>query len=440
LADAEAANADINAFAAMQEELEGILASGKLNQLTPAQFRQLQEAGIFKNNPATPGRTEPDEPAEITDSKPWWPGGSHYIIVEYLGRKMVYEFTSEGRTVRVSSPSYPMMNSYTEYSSVVNLVGDFPMWQSNESIWESLIEIPTSQFRWGFAEILYGIVPGGASATDIADGRYGMAGLHFAQDVAETVLIFGKLAKLSKFSKLSRLATLGERFGKNSKAAYAAIAVTELIGAGVSGVQAGQDAVNGNHKQAAINALQALFGVIGFSVSAKDYVAAAEKAAAASQKLAKAMTRIEVAAGQAELNKATIIASLKGYTRHGDRIASLIERGRLKVNLVGDELFEKMWIKYSLKAGTAIDEIEPFPQAFAIGEQLFVRRSSSNLLSDIVHEGTHGLDSLLKRPFRLLEWEMRAYRLEREFQLAGGGHLEFSSILEMLRHIMLYVK
>lgn len=58
-------------------------------------------------------------------------------LMEYLGRKMVYEFTSEGRMVNVSSPNYPMMNSYTEYSSVVNPVGDFPMWQSNESMWRN---------------------------------------------------------------------------------------------------------------------------------------------------------------------------------------------------------------------------------------------------------------------------------------------------------------
>ena len=239
LADAEAAQPDIDAFAAMQAELEGILGSGKLNQLTPGQFRQLQDAGIFKNNPATPGRIEPDAPAEVQDSNSWYRlGGHHFIIVEYLGRKVVYEFTTEGRLVQLSSPNYPMMNSYTSYDSVVNLVGDFSLWQSNESIWEFMIEIPTSQFRWGFAEILYSIIPGGASATDIDDGRYGMAGLHFAQDVAETILIFGKLAKLSKFSKLSRLATLGERFNKNSKAAYAAIAVTELLGGGVSGIQA----------------------------------------------------------------------------------------------------------------------------------------------------------------------------------------------------------
>ena|GEM_PF-2553133 len=291
--EAEEAVKEIDAFAALQEELEGLLGSGKLNQLTPSQFRQLQEVGIFKNDLTTPGRTEPDAAAEIQDSKPWWPGGSHYIIVEYLGRKMVYEFTSEGRTVSVSSPSYPVMNSYTKYSPVVNLVGDFPMWQSNESIWESLIEIPTSQFRWGFAEILYGILPGGASATDIVDGRYFMAGLHFAQDVAETVLIVGKLAKLSKFSKLSRLAAIGERYSKLSKSAYAAIAITELIGAGASGLQAGKDLATGERKSAAINAIQALFGVIGFTTSASAYLEAAEKAAAATGRLNAAATKLQ---------------------------------------------------------------------------------------------------------------------------------------------------
>lgn len=207
--------------------------------------------------PTTPGRTEPDAAAEIQDSNHWLvPGGSHFIIVEYLGRKLVYEFTTEGRVVYTNSPGYPVMNSYTEQISVVNIVGDFSLFQSNESIWETLIEIPTSQVRWAFAEVLYSIVPGGASATDIAEGRYGMAGVHFAQDVAETILIFGKLSKLSKFSKLSRLATLGDRFAKNSKAAFAAIAVTELIGAGASGIQAGKDLANGERKLAAINAFR----------------------------------------------------------------------------------------------------------------------------------------------------------------------------------------
>ncbi|GDX93652.1 hypothetical protein LBMAG46_36610 [Planctomycetia bacterium] len=293
LAEAEAAQNDIDSFAAMQEELEGILNSGKLNQLTPNQFKQLQDAGIFRA-PTTPGRTEPDAAAEIQDSNHWLvPGGSHFIIVEYLGRKLVYEFTTEGRVVYTNSPGYPVMNSYTEQISVVNIVGDFSLFQSNESIWETLIEIPTSQVRWAFAEVLYSIVPGGASATDIAEGRYGMAGVHFAQDVAETILIFGKLSKLSKFSKLSRLATLGDRFAKNSKAAFAAIAVTELIGAGASGIQAGKDLANGERKLAAINALQALFGVIGFGTSASAYLEAAEKAAKATGTVARNTRKLE---------------------------------------------------------------------------------------------------------------------------------------------------
>ncbi|MDA1231612.1 MAG: hypothetical protein O2856_12635 [Planctomycetota bacterium] len=158
-------------------------------------------------------------------------------------------------------------------------------------------------------EILYSIVPGGASAIDIEDGRPIMAGVHFVQDVGETLLIFGKLAKLSKFSKLSRLGALGERFNKNAKAAYAAIAITELIGAGASGIQAGQDFAAGKNTSGAVNSLQVLFGIIGFGTSAAEYLKAAEKAATASAKLAASAKTLERIVDTYSVRKAAELAS-----------------------------------------------------------------------------------------------------------------------------------
>jgi hypothetical protein len=98
------------------------------------------------------------------------------------------------------------------------------------------------------------------------------------------------------------------------------------------------------------------------------------------------------------------------------------------LNALGDNLFEKAW---RLKGGTG-----DAPQAFAYGEQLFVRRNASNILSEIVHEGTHGLDYLRRFNGTVHQLEKRAFFYERQFQLAGGGSVEFSTLGEMLRFIL----
>ncbi len=89
-------------------------------------------------------------------------------------------------------------------------------------------------------------------------------------------------------------------------------------------------------------------------------------------------------AGDARVVSEKLADGLTGLTEQGNRVAAGIRSGRIRVNILGDKLFDKAFV---LKGGTGSS-----PQAFQLAEQIYVRRGSTNLLSDIVHEGTHVLD------------------------------------------------
>jgi hypothetical protein len=129
------------------------------------------------------------------------------------------------------------------------------------------------------------------------------------------------------------------------------------------------------------------------------------------------------------VTRTQILDELTGLTRQGDEIASAIRSGDLELSVLGDELFAKAWRLKGGKGGA--------PQAFAYGEQLFVRGNSKNILSEVVHEGTHGLDYLRGFNGTVHQLEKRAYYFERQFQLAGGGDVEFATLDKMLRFILL---
>jgi Domain of unknown function (DUF4157) len=132
------------------------------------------------------------------------------------------------------------------------------------------------------------------------------------------------------------------------------------------------------------------------------------------------------------LSRTKITDNLTGLTQQGNRVADGIKSGKVKINVLGDELFDRA---YASKGGWGSS-----PQAFALKEQIYVRRGAPNLLSDIVHEGTHALDNFhknVKVPYgnNPYPWEKRAFFYERQFQLAGGGTVEFETVHEMLDFI-----
>ena len=126
------------------------------------------------------------------------------------------------------------------------------------------------------------------------------------------------------------------------------------------------------------------------------------------------------------ISRDDIIKTLEGVTEQSTDIANGLKSGEIKLNVLGDDLFETY-------LGVSSDTV-----AMQVGNQIYVRGGSSTLLSDIVHEGTHaldyvdGLDEII-----ISSWsgEIRAYSAERLFQKQSGMLLDFLSEEDMLVHI-----
>lgn len=130
--------------------------------------------------------------------------------------------------------------------------------------------------------------------------------------------------------------------------------------------------------------------------------------------------------GLSNLNGRDLAAALDGQTLQSTKIAQGIKNGDIKVSVLGDELFERMVGK-------------PDEVAAAIGNKIYLRRSSGSLLSDTVHEGTHALDYLngfgLNSTKTTWQWEKRAFFYEHQFQLSTGVKPDFNSQSDMMFHI-----
>ena len=65
----------------------------------------------------------------------------------------------------------------------------------------------------------------------------------------------------------------------------------------------------------------------------------------------------------------------------------------------------------------------PDTVAFQCNEQIYVRKSSSSLISDVVHEGTHAIDYINGIDEKIISsraGEYTAYSAERFFQIESG--------------------
>jgi hypothetical protein len=134
--------------------------------------------------------------------------------------------------------------------------------------------------------------------------------------------------------------------------------------------------------------------------------------------------------GLLNVNGRDIAEALDGHTLQSTKIAEAIKSGDIQVSVLGDELFERAVLSKS----DPIDTV-----AMAYGNKIYLRRSSTNILSDTVHEGTHGLDYLngfgLQSPKNVWDWEKRAFFYEHQFQKATGTKPDFASPKEMMQHI-----
>ena len=76
--------------------------------------------------------------------------------------------------------------------------------------------------------------------------------------------------------------------------------------------------------------------------------------------------------------------------------------------------------------------------AVTIGKQIYLRGSSASIISDLVHEGTHVLDTLAGISIRNIStWpgEIRAYKAEREFQMLTKRELNFKTEDDLYVHV-----
>jgi hypothetical protein len=195
--------------------------------------------------------------------------------------------------------------------------------------------------------------------------------------------------------------------------------VTASVECGAGGLNADQ---YGN--RLAVGALMNFVSAATLPAGANIDVGAAAQQAAESEILA---SKAGGLGATGSITREGIVNGLTGLTDQGNAISASINSGATKLNVLGDNLFEQA---YALKGG-----VGEAPQAFALENQIYLRQSSANLLSDIVHEGTHSLDYLNSFSGSNIEWEIRAFSAERAFQQAGGGTVEFNTERYMLNFI-----
>ncbi|KAB8155851.1 hypothetical protein EZY14_001170 [Kordia sp. TARA_039_SRF] len=143
-----------------------------------------------------------------------------------------------------------------------------------------------------------------------------------------------------------------------------------------------------------------------------------------------------------------IIINLKGFTPQGNRVASMIESGKIEINILDDIEFDNML----RNSGHGEDKIKGTAAA-AQGFEIYFRSSAGleRFMGEIIHEGTHAYDiarieellnlgktkSEIKSIMGDMEsFEKRAYFHERAYQEAAGfNEVDFETIDKMLEHI-----
>ena len=130
--------------------------------------------------------------------------------------------------------------------------------------------------------------------------------------------------------------------------------------------------------------------------------------------------------GEQNYTKEQLVDFLDGKTSQSSEIADKIRKGEIKLSVLGDELFERAFGVNSDVVGIAIDN------------KIYIRRNSSTIHSDMVHEGTHAMDFLKGLPYeKISSWdgEIKAYTAEHHFQKASGLAVQFTNEDEIKVHV-----
>lgn len=120
--------------------------------------------------------------------------------------------------------------------------------------------------------------------------------------------------------------------------------------------------------------------------------------------------------------KEELLDELRNVTDDSTIISTYIGSKEIKMSVLGDELFEKY-----LGVGKNV-------VALQFEDNIYVRKSSKTILSDIVHEGTHAYEfksGKTQKAVSSKSGEIKAYVAEHNFQKKKYGVTTFSSTDEI---------
>lgn len=129
--------------------------------------------------------------------------------------------------------------------------------------------------------------------------------------------------------------------------------------------------------------------------------------------------------------KDELIESINGITDISTTIAKMIKTHDIKLSVLGDSLFDRYL------------DTNPKVLGLAVENKIYLRASAANIISNLVHEGTHAIDSINNISSNIIRsWkgEYKAYMAEHNFQKAKGLALEFENEDEIMVHIALNYK
>ncbi|MCI3938120.1 hypothetical protein MQX03_12980 [Chryseobacterium aahli] len=152
-----------------------------------------------------------------------------------------------------------------------------------------------------------------------------------------------------------------------------------------------------------------------------------------------------------KLTKNELIDALQGYTKHGDDVAELLRTNKMQYEFLDDADFEDLLRDYDYD-NVLTDEQIFNSKAATLGGKTFYRSSASvdDFLTEIVHEGSHVIDNILKKKMlkdgkakkeidgiigNNWEQEIRAYSHERDWQLKIRIKPEYESIQDIEKHV-----
>ena len=123
------------------------------------------------------------------------------------------------------------------------------------------------------------------------------------------------------------------------------------------------------------------------------------------------------------LSRNELLRKLKGITTESTIVADKIGSKMISLNILGDDLFD----------------FYVTPDRKVVGRhengKIYIRRSSADLVSSVLHEGIHAMDYFNRIKYDPIKSELKSYRAEHFFQKSSGRKAEFKSDEEIIVHV-----